>query len=115
MRELELLLRYLFCLGVYQRSPAQTISNPACFPCVESVIAELVGNTSAVKEERMRILFAALDPHSLEKDDWMQPFQHNKKWQSIERQISEHCSGLVWKPGFHLCVDDDKVSFYSQC
>lgn len=44
------------------------------------------------------------------KDDWRQPFQHSKKWQLIEGQISEHCLALVWKPGFHLCVDDNKAS-----
>jgi hypothetical protein len=109
MRELELLIRYIFCLGVYQRSPSQVAANPNWFPAVENVIGELVGNSYDEKEERMRVLFSALDPHCVEKDDWKQPFQQNKRWRSIERKISEHCSGLVWKRGFHLCVDDDKV------
>jgi hypothetical protein len=59
----------------------------------------------------MRLLFSALDPRSMDKDDWKQPLQHNKIWDSLESQISQHCSTLVWKPGFHLCVDDDKVTF----
>jgi hypothetical protein len=90
--------------------PSQVTSNASWFPAIQSVIEELVGDSYEAKEEWMRILFSSFDPHCSDRDDWRQPFQQNKKWQSIERKISQHCATLVRKCGFHLCVDDDKLS-----
>jgi hypothetical protein len=44
MGEIKLLFCYIFCLGVFQRSATQALSNPDWFPGVHKVIEELIGH-----------------------------------------------------------------------
>lgn len=111
MRELELLLRFMFSLGVYQKSSAQALATPEWFPGVAKVVREIKQATYAEKVERMRLLMQALDPMPTKvEEDWKGIFQENSAWSEIEETLSKHCSSLAWNPGFNLCVDDDKVS-----
>lgn len=107
MRELELLLRFLFAVGAYQTSVGSVLKNPAWYGKAEAILNSFQGGAARVKE-----LLVAMDPSSGKKE-WNEPFARNRRIQELERMISRSCSEMAWKSGFDLCIDDDKVCIVS--
>lgn len=104
MRELELLMRFLFAVGAYKTSVGSVLKNPSWYAKAQVILNAFEGSEGRVKE-----LLAAMDP-SADQNNWKEPFRRNPKIQEFERMISRSCSEMAWKSGFDLCIDDDKVS-----
>jgi hypothetical protein len=110
MRELELLLRFIFAIAVYNISPSRALERPEDYPLAADTVEKFVGNGSA----RILELLKALDPQTTSPDDeeiWREPFAGNEDIQTAEQYVSKKCIRMVFRADSSstIVIDDDKM------
>ena len=114
MRELELLFRLLFALGSFCINFGELVERKSAYPKAWMTVTSFEG-TESQQVQRVKDLLRAMDPSTTKQSkdnstvDWNECFSSNELLSSIETLISNHCRSLAWKPGFALCIDDDKM------
>jgi hypothetical protein len=109
MREVELMVRLIFALSVYETSFERCCALPRIYPLVASIVAKFEGCA-----DRANLVLRATDfyRNHLQNygDIWDAPFQANPILQKLEQQVTHSCAEIAFKTGVSdFIVDDDKM------